>query len=660
MTRLRHTLLIRAAAVLSLLMLSVTTGCRPAETPASSSASTQTTGSVGAPTQTGSMVATDTTDMSAPAETKPETGSKTTRTSTAASADSPRTSANKTTAPTQPLADTVKIWTENALTDVFGSTEMPAGATESGQIHLLRNESESIQLAVRPTAGKLTDLKVSVEPVSGAGDLQLTVSHIVSVKFSKASALIGDYRRAAAGTALPEYYSGKDTVASVAKGETVSFCVEATTSAKTKAGTYQTHLVVSSREGIRRIPLSVRVYSTALPDAKDSSFDYVCWFLSAGWNNDAADQVNNTYFDATGYNENFWTLMKNYAIVLKKQRMNVINVPLLNLLGSNMTIDAQGNYHFDFTNFDRYVETFLQYGSVKYLNGSHLLDKDWYISPNDPSWPTNSTDAWIFVNKNGKVQYEWAFTDSDEAQRHLRQLLPALYAHLKEKGWDKIWIQNVCDEVTGMKPKNQVAATYDLVHELMPGIKTMDAGSQLASRYGDKLDIPTPRLDDYAKNQSDYQEMQKQSATAVWTYTCDGPQGNSMSRLNDFPLISTRALGWYIWKNDIDGYLHWAWNRWSALTASGGDPFEDMSCTGGPADGFLVYPDVENTSVFEGTRSTAMRDAIEDNELLRLAAAKRPDEVRGIVDKLIRTYQDFERNPQPYLDARMQLLAIVG
>ena len=133
-----------------------------------------------------------------------------------------------------------------------------------------------------------------------------------------------------------------------------------------------------------------------------------------------------------------------------------------------------------------------------------------------------------------------------------------------------------------------------------------------------------------------------------------------MSRLNDFPLISTRALGWYTWQNQIDGYLHWAWNRWQALLVSGGDPFADMSCAGGPADGFLVYPDVENLSVLEGTRSTAMRDAIEDHELLRLAAAKRPAEVKQLTDSLIRTYQDFERNPQAYLDARLKLLEIVG
>ena len=627
------------AGMCAVLILFSVAGCQTVEEP-SSGAVTTTSGSALATNEMQTTVGGDTTQSQ-------DTQITTTQTTTAKVNNSP-------------LPGAVKIWTENALTDVFESTAMPSGAKASGELHLLKNEVESIQVAVRTEDSSLNDVSVTVEPISGADDLALTVYRIGNITFSKASALIGDYRRAEAGTALPEYYMNTNKAETIEKGHTVSFCVEAVSTAKTKSGTYKTNIEVRSNEGVRKIPLTVRVYNGVLPEPKNSDFDYVCWHMSAGWNGDGNDQMNATFFDAANYNANFWKLQKNYAKVMKKQRQNVVEVPLRNLLGSGLTIDSDGTYHFDFTNFDRYVETYLKHGSVKYLNGDHVLDKDWYISPNDPSWPTNSTDAWVFVKKNGKVTYEWAFTDSEQAQKHLNQMLTALYAHLKTKGWDKMWIQNVCDEVTGMKPKKQVEATYDLVHKLMPTVRTIDAGSQLASRYGNKLDIPAPRLDDYSQRKDSYVSLRKESATAIWTYTCDGPQGNSMSRLNDFPLISTRALGWYIWQNNIDGYLHWAWNRWSHVTVSGGDPFKDIACLGGPADGFLVYPDVENLSVLEGTRSTAMRDAAEDNELLRLAAEKNYTEVQKLVDGLVRSYVDFERNPAKYLEARLELLQMLG
>ncbi len=646
------------AGILSLLLLCTAAGCG-ADGDTSSNI-TDTSENVTSTTVGDSIAVGDSTTSSQAADTDAtasSAGDSKTTGSGASKESKKTTTATKVPVNNNPLADSVKIWTESALTDVFESTAMPAKASVTGELHMLKNEAESLQVAVRPEGGALNNVSVTVEAVSG---LSLAVYQIGNIKFSKASALIGDYSRAKAGTALPEYYMNTNEAEKIAKGSTVSFCVEAITTAKTKSGTYKTNIVIRSKEGVRKLPLQIKVYNGTLPEPKDSEFDYVCWHQSAGWNGNGDDQMNSTFFDAAGYNANFWKLQENYAKVMKKERQNVVEVPLRNLLGSGLTIKDDGTYQFDFTNFDRFVETYLKYGSIKYLNGNHLLDKDWYISPNDPSWPTNSTDAWVFVKKNGKVTYEWQFTDSDKAQKHLNQLLTALYKHLKEKGWDKMWIQNVADEVTGMKPKNQVAATYDLVHKLMPTVKTIDAGSQLANRYGDKLDIPAPRLDDFSKSKDAYAKLQAESATAIWTYTCDGPQGNSMSRLNDFPLISTRALGWYTWQNNVDGYLHWAWNRWDRVTVSGMDPFADIHCAGGPGDGFLVYPDLENISVLEGTRATAMRDAVEDNELLRLAAKKNSGEVKKMVDSLIRSYVDFERNPDKYLQARVKLLQMIG
>ncbi|MBQ5840849.1 MAG: hypothetical protein IIW40_02725, partial [Clostridia bacterium] len=437
------------ALVFSLVLLLVATGCGgggdtssdvPNASDATGATADSTTSAVSSTTAgTTSASGTNTTKADDAKQTKPKTTTTTT----------------KATVNTAPLANTVKIWTVDALTDVLTTTAMPSGAATSGELHMLKNEAESLQVAVRPESGALNNVSVTVEPVSG---LSLSVYQIGYVKYRKHSANIGDYRRAAAGTPVPEYYMNSNTAESVAKGTTATFCVEAISTAKTKAGTYKTNIVISTREGMRKLPLQIKVYNGALPEPKDSEFAYTCRAETAYWPNNTADKINSTFFDIDGYDEDFWKLQEKYAKVMKKERQNVLDVPIRELLGTGLTIKADGTYQFDFTTFDRFIETYLKHGSFKYLEGSHVLDKDWYIEPNDKKWPTNATDAWVYVVKNGEITTEWKFTNTPEAQKHLNQLLTALYKHLKDKGWDKMWLQHVADEVEGIRPRNEVAA----------------------------------------------------------------------------------------------------------------------------------------------------------------------------------------------------------
>ena len=544
------------------------------------------------------------------------------------------------------LPGSVKIWTENALTDVFETTAMPAGAATSGAIHMLKNEAESIQLAIRPEDGALTDISVTVEPVDG---LTITAYQIGNIPYSKYSTGIGKYRRANTGVPVPEYYlDPDDTWRTVKKDVTRSFCIEAVSTASTKAGTYKTNILIRTAQGVRALPLSVRVYNGTLPKPADSDVDYVCW-------TDNGSAVHT--FGVDWFSEEFWEICKVYAQTQKKERQNVMYLNLRDFLLPAVTVKADGSYQFDWTNFDKYIEIFLKYGSYKYIAGSHLTSRDYYIAPNDPSWPTNAVDVWTFAKKgNGQTVVEWQYADSEAGVRHLQNLLGALYAHLKEKGWDKMWLQFVSDEVDGKRPEQQVALVYGKVHEFMPTCRTVDAGfTNVMSYGGERLDIPAPRLDAYHEIMDACKAYQKAGET-LWTYTCNGPKGNAMSRMNDFPLLSTRALGWYMWQHGIDGYLHWAWNSWT------GGVYNDIYCADPYAVGdcFLVYPNGADYSIREGTRATAMRDALEDNELMRLAAEKNKQKVQSVVDALISNYASFERDPDKYLEARIQFLEMLG
>lgn len=562
-------------------------------------------------------------------------------------------------APAQALPSQVQIWFQDALTDAFPSTAMPADAATTGTLHAARNEYESLQLVIRSTDADMRDVTVTADPFTGANAPTIEIGEIVNVRASRGSELMGEYSRGRCPTAFPEYYTKSNALGTVKKNQTKAAVVEVHASKNTPAGVYRTTLRVSSSRGERQLPLSVQVHAATLPDPADSAFSYTCWTYTAGFPGDHISGMNDLYFDAGTYNANFWTLMQHYAQTMAKERQNVIFVPINALLASDMTIDAAGRYHFTFQNLDRYLETFLQYGSVKSFAGSHLMDKDWYLTPNasDPAWPTHSTVTWVYDDDNGTVRTKWVFSDTKEATDHLRQMLTALYAHLKARGWDKMWLQYVSDEVDGDKPIAQVRAGYQLVQELMPTCRTTEAGSNLLDKYGADLRVPVPRIDDYDRLKSAYDAVNAQGE--VWGYTCCVPQGNFVNRMSDFPLLSTRIIGWYWYRQRLDGYLHWAWNYWDYGNVKPSEPLEETSCAGGPMDAWLVFPDVEHVDVFEGTRATAVRDGFEDNELLRLADAKDSAAVAKLLSRLVTSSQEFERNPQALLKARLELFAIL-
>ncbi len=642
---------------LSLLLLGMT-ACRPAQSGVSSGGDTGSTAATAGTSSAATADSTAATDTSSSGQeyTSPTVGKTSRKTTTAPVTTTTTVTTQKS---VQPLSSKVQIWFQDALTDAFADTEKPASAPSSGTLHAARNEYESLQLVIRSTEADLKEVCVEAVPFEGQKVPTVEVGEIVNVRASRGSELMGDYSRGDCPTDFPEYYTKSGELGTIPKNKTTAAVVEVHVPKDVAPGVYKTSLRVSSAGGERVLPLTVQVHEVTLPDPADSEFSYTCWTYTAGFPGDHISLMNDLYFDAGSYNDNFWELMKNYAAAMAKERQNVIFVPINALLASDMTIDGNGKYHFTFKNFDRYLETYLQHGSVKYFAGSHLMDKDWYLTPeaSDPSWPTHSCVTWVYYNDGGTVRTKWVFSDTKEAQTHLQQMLTALYDHLKAKGWDTMWLQYVSDEVDGEKPISQVRANYRLVQQLMPTCRTTEAGSNLLEKYGEDLQVPVPRIDDYDRLQKDYDAVMDDRE--VWGYTCCVPQGNFVNRMSDFPLLSTRIIGWYWYKQNLDGYLHWAWNYWDYGNLKPSEPLEETSCLGGPMDAWLVFPDIENTGVLEGTRATAVRDGFEDNELLRLADAKDPQAVATLLSGLVENSQTFERDPQKLLDARIELFQIL-
>ena len=131
-----------------------------------------------------------------------------------------------------------------------------------------------------------------------------------------------------------------------------------------------------------------------------------------------------------------------------------------------------------------------------------------------------------------------------------------------------------------------------------------------------------------------------------------------MNRLIDYGLIKTQLLQWVNFRYDLTGYLHWGGNYWNS------DPISNTQTELGhgwgantiPAgDGFIVYPDKENKSVFSSIRLEAMREGIEDYELLRVLEKKDPKAAHALAEKMVRSFTDYVRDPVEFRRIQKQL-----
>ena len=120
----------------------------------------------------------------------------------------------------------------------------------------------------------------------------------------------------------------------------------------------------------------------------------------------------------------------------------------------------------------------------------------------------------------------------------------------------------------------------------------------------------------------------------AWFYTCLYPQGTYLNRFIQQPVLKTRLLQWLNYRYDFTGYLHWGGNYWTD------DPFHDTDASIPSGDGkmellpagdaFITYPWREKYSIHSSIRLEAMRDGIEDYELLRALGKKDPAKAQAL------------------------------
>jgi glycosyl hydrolase family 123 len=344
--------------------------------------------------------------------------------------------------------------------------------------------------------------------------------------------------------------------------------------------------------------------------------------------------------DSVEYSDAYWKWLKVVARKMKDYDQNVVMTPIFSL--TKFTID-KNNFKFDFTKFDRFVQTFIDEKTIGRIEGGHIGGRmgNWYAQ----------FGVFTPYLKNDTLRFKTVAINDPEAQNFYKQFMPALVNHLKEKGWENMYMQHVCDEP---EPGNEktYADIASYIKSISPSLKLIDAVH--SHGVNNTVDVWVPQLDFFDSAYSFYKERQE-AGNEIWFYTCLAPQGEYANRYIEIPLIKTRILHWINFRFGATGYLHWGWDFWSdnSLEETAGIIPEAGNIMPG-GDAFITYPG--NGEILSSLRLEAMRDGIVDYELLKMLEEKKPAVAKEICRQVVYDFAKYDTDIKGFRAKRKFIL----
>lgn len=400
-------------------------------------------------------------------------------------------------------------------------------------------------------------------------------------------------------------------------------------------GEYTSTVEIDADGETSSVPVQVTVHPYTLPDAR--TLHITNWY-SPG---------NLAKMHRVGlYSEAYWKWLEVWARFMADHRQDTILIQPIDLIKGKD--DGKGNLTFDFSQFDRFVKLFEKAGVIGMIEGGHLAGRTggaWEAATFDGYYPV------ITMPDGSRRENPPVTVHSEQYKLFLSQFMPALQKHLEDKGWLDHYVQHLADEPIPPNAESyKKAASY--IKQYAPKLKIIDAS--MCDQIVGAIDIWVPQPPEFEAKMQFFRDREK-AGDQVWIYTCLAPKGKYMNRFIDYPLLDVRLLHWANFKYNLPGYLHWGFSYWQA------DPFKDLEPNWGgstylpPGDSHITYPG--KAGPLSSIRLEAMRDGIEDYELLRLLEKKNPKLAREICDSIVRSLTDYTLDPAQFRKARAQLIS---
>ncbi len=488
------------------------------------------------------------------------------------------------------VAGSLKVWVAGQHEKVFRDTLPPADPATAVRLEAARNEFEPAQIAIRsqvPIAGLTVELSplrhADGKAVIPAGNLAWNFVGFIPLKKNTRDSERLWVRRAPCEVPDPLLEERKlDLKANTTQPVWLTVRVPP----DAEPGSYRGEVRVVAGGESAALPIHLTVWPFSLPSERH--------LLITNWFN--VSRIARAH-KVDIWSEDFWRVLARYAEAMAAHRQNVV---LVSWRLVEVRRRRDGSLAFDYSLFDRFVETFERAGVADRIEIGHVG----HFGPG----------GW-----GGKEIVLRSVTATDEAtgkrvnlgpDEGLAPLLADLQKHLEAKGWLQKAMIHVADEPSIGNVASWRKAS-EFVHRAAPRLRRIDAIETLD--FTGALEVWVPKLSHYERWRQAYEA--RRAGNEFWYYICCHPYGNHYpNRFLDYPLACVRVLHWINFAYDLKGYLHWGLNFWPQ------EPFGTPPDRLPPGDTHVVYPG--RSGPLSSLRWEIQRESAEDFEYLHLLAER--------------------------------------
>lgn len=248
---------------------------------------------------------------------------------------------------------------------------------------------------------------------------------------------------------------------------------------------------------------------------------------------------------------------------------------------------ADGNWEFNYSDFDKYVEKMMQWGITKQINCFSLVGWDVSIGYYDETTSRQS---------NLKVE-----VGDQEYTIIWDKFLSSFNAHLTDKGWfDKTVLY--MDEIE----EDDMKKVIDIIKNNNPNWKIGLSGQNMSA-------TTEARLYDYSSILNSNPRNQRTPRSTFYTSCAQTIPNNYVSKQNNTAEMTWMA--WFAAANDFDGYLRWAYDYWTES-----DPMNIQDGTNTAGDFSMIYRSDNTLSAYpiSSMRLELLREGIQDYEKIKI------------------------------------------
>lgn len=513
-------------------------------------------------------------------------------------------------------------------------------ADSSARQDSARGEHATWQIVVTSSPVEMLDLRCDVTTFTANGqELPVTdvryVGYVASSRSARRPA--HDQLRPAPGM-FPDPLL-EDPSVDVAAGHNQPLWVTVNIPEDAEPGEYNATAVVTARifgrETSASLPLELKVYPATITDTRLNINNWLQMWHRGG--HPIPEQ----------YSPEWWGLLRTYVRNMVEHRQNWARVETLWLIKYGR--DENGKLTFDFSNFDRWVNILFDEG----IETVQSLQFAWRMGKWSEPFGVEIHDEKDAEYLGGKAyRGRMVAADSPEAKEFYSQWFPAFRDHLKEKGWLDNFVQAVGDEPVAGNADSYTTAS-NLLKQYAPELQVIEAC--LAQNMVGAIDIWVPTLEHLHQHEKFFNER-REAGDRIWFYTCVQPEGEYANRFVELPLLKTRIMHWINYRYDVEGYLHWGYNFWRP------NPWENAAdadkLQGG--DTHIVYPAKDGFGIVESIRWEAMRDGIEDHELLSQLGETEPEAAMELARRHVQNYDKYDLDVEKFRATRRELLQAVS